>query len=51
MFGVAESSDAMSAGGSLPPGLTALDLDGRPVELASFAATRPVLIAFLRHFG
>jgi len=51
MFGVAESSDAMSAGGSLPPGLTALDLDGRPVKLASFAATRPVLIAFLRHFG
>ena len=35
----------------LPAGLTALDLEGRPVELASLAAERPVLFAFLRHFG
>lgn len=32
-------------------GLTALDLDGRPVELAGLAKAGPVVIAFLRHYG
>ena len=41
----------MTAPQTLPAGLTALDLVGRPVELASLAAERPVLFAFLRHFG
>jgi hypothetical protein len=35
----------------LPRGLRALDLEGRPVELVEIAAERPVLFAFLRHFG
>ncbi len=41
----------MTAPQTLPAGLTALDLKGRPVELASLAAERPVFFAFLRHFG
>ena len=35
----------------LPAGLTVLDGDGRAVSLASLADGRPVLVAFLRHFG
>ena len=35
----------------LPSGLTALDPEGRPVELSELAAERPVLLCFLRHFG
>jgi hypothetical protein len=28
-----------------------LDLEGRPVKLGTLWAERPVVIAFLRHFG
>jgi hypothetical protein len=35
----------------LPAGLVAFDLDGRPVKLVDLAAERPVVLAFLRHFG
>jgi hypothetical protein len=35
----------------LPGGLTALDQEGREVKLATLADERPVLLAFLRHFG
>jgi hypothetical protein len=35
----------------LPDGVTVLDLEGRPVELAAIAASGPVLVDFLRHFG
>lgn len=31
--------------------VTVLDLDGRPVRLASLWADRPVVLAFIRHFG
>ena len=36
----------MTAPQTLPAGLTALDLGGRPVELASLAAERPSLHLF-----
>lgn len=35
----------------LPAGLTVLDLDGQARELRSLASDRPVVVAFLRHFG
>lgn len=31
--------------------VTVLDLDGRAVPLASLWADRPVVLAFIRHFG
>lgn len=31
--------------------LTALDPDGQPVELGSLWRDRPVVLAFVRHFG
>jgi hypothetical protein len=31
--------------------VTVLDLDGRTVPLASLWADRPVVLAFIRHFG
>ena len=35
----------------LPAELVALDVDARPVKLVDLAAERPVVLAFLRHFG
>ena len=32
-------------------GATVLDAAGRPVRLGSFWVERPVVLAFLRHFG
>lgn len=31
--------------------VTVLDLDGRAVPLAALWADRPVVLAFIRHFG
>ena len=36
---------------TIPAGLTVLDLEGSPRELVSLPAERPLLVAFLRHFG
>jgi hypothetical protein len=36
---------------AIPAGLEVLDLEGRKRELRSLATDRPVLVAFLRHFG
>ena len=35
----------------LPAGLTVLDLDSEARELRALPEGRPVVIAFLRHFG
>jgi hypothetical protein len=35
----------------LPRELTALAADGREVRLVDLARERPLLVAFLRHFG
>ena len=40
----------MSVATFLAP-LTALDMHGKPVILGSFWAERPVVLAFIRHFG
>jgi len=37
--------------GDAAPAAIALDVDGRPVELASLWPHGPVLVVFLRHFG
>jgi len=36
---------------AVPPALTFLDLEGRPVPLAGVMAGKPTLLVFLRHFG
>jgi hypothetical protein len=35
----------------MPAGLTVLDLDATPTEVASLGGERPVFLALLRHFG
>jgi hypothetical protein len=36
---------------TIPAGLSVLDLEGEPRELRALATDRPVVLAFLRHFG
>jgi len=36
---------------TIPEGLSVLDLDGVERDLRSLPAEKPLLVAFLRHFG
>jgi len=45
-FRLSAQDDAGIALGSTPPATTVADLDGKPVDLATYAAKRPLLLEF-----